>query len=517
MKYRIFSRIFLSLNILLISLLPFCNDYLLFPFTLKNPTIELNNNKLNASDYLKYIKYNQLATKIYMGTPPKEIEIYLSMQQYEFLLGKGFCLQNSNSQYNPSSSTSYEKNSYSSYSSPLVTNGSFSKESFTFYNNLNFTNNKTIKEVQFIHGIASPDLFDLIEPDLCCAYFGLQLSSNSDYFEWNSLIYELKMKNEIKSKKWSIVFYDNKNKINNYDGYLILGIKEEDYKDLFNVTDNDTDIATVYSLPYIYNKNNWEIQFDEIYYTINNQNISFNKYIQGLFLVDNDYIICNKDYFENITNNFFNKYINESICYIDKNQTVKRTKKTDIQKINVIICDKNKFKDRNKFPTLYFKHRNLNKIFELNYNEVFKEMGDYIIFSIVFDEEETSHWTFGRIFLKKYQFVFDNDQKTITYIKKNIINNTNDDNNDKNDNNDNNNKNDNYNNTNNNFKIWLIVILVVIIIMIGVFGIGLYIGLKIKKKKRRANELDDDYDYVFEVNNKKSEKESLYNEEIKNN
>ena len=141
-------------------------------------------------------------------------------------------------------------------------------------------------------------------------------------------------------------------------------------------------------------------------------------------------------------------------------------------------------------------------------------MGDYIIFSIVFDEEETSHWIFGRIFLKKYQFVFDNDQKTITYVKKNIINNTNDDNNDKNDNN--NNKNDNYNNTNNNFKIWLIVILVVIIIMIGIFGIGLYIGLKIKKKKKRANELDDDYDYVFEVNNKKNEKESLYNEEIKN-
>ena len=66
--------------ILLLLLLSFCNDYLIFPFKIKNPILELNNNKIQASVYLKYIKYNQLATKLYVGTPIKETEIYLTMQ-----------------------------------------------------------------------------------------------------------------------------------------------------------------------------------------------------------------------------------------------------------------------------------------------------------------------------------------------------------------------------------------------------------------------------------------------------
>ena len=391
--------------ILLLLLLSFCNDYLIFPFKIKNPILELNNNKIQASVYLKYIKYNQLATKLYVGTPIKETEIYLTMQQYDFILGKNFCLNNSNSQYNPFSSNSYSKTQMT-VTSPLFTNGSSSTESFIFYNNLNLTNNKTINEVQFIYGVASSDFFDLIEPDSYCGYLGLQLC-DSEYFEWDSLIYELKMKREIQSKKWAIIFYGNNKKINNNDGYFILGIKEEDYQDLFNINiNNDNEYTTIYSLPYIYNKKNWEIKFDEIYYYINSQNYSFFTYIQGNFLIDSNYIICNNDYFNSIKNNFFNKYINEGICFLDKNETIKRTKKTDIQMINVIICDKNKFKDINKFPTLYFKHRDLNKIFEFTYKELFQQMGNYMIFSIVLDEEEESHWVFGRLFLKKIPICF---------------------------------------------------------------------------------------------------------------
>ena len=85
--------------------------------------------------------------------------------------------------------------------------------------------------------------------------------------------------------------------------------------------------------------------------------------------------------------------------------------------INVIICDKSRFRDINKFPTLYFMHRELNKTFVFNYKDLFQEIGNSLVFSIVLDENEKYHWAFGRMFLKKYQFVFDNDQKTITYIQ----------------------------------------------------------------------------------------------------
>ena len=70
----------------------------------------------------------------------------------------------------------------------------------------------------------------------------------------------------------------------------------------------------------------------------------------------------------------------------------------------------------NKFPNIYFIHRELNEIFEFNYKEVFQEIGNSIVFSILFNEENKNRWSLGRIFMKKYLFIFDIDQKTITYL-----------------------------------------------------------------------------------------------------
>lgn len=496
MKNKILENMFLSFYIFLILLLSFSNEYLVFPFKIKNPSIDFKNKQMTADDYIKYNKNNLLAAKVYIGTPPKEMEVYLTMQQFDFYLGKGFCLKNSNSQYNPFSSTSYSK-TQTKFISPLFSNGTGSEETFTFYNNLNLTKNSTLNQIEFIYGVASTDFFDLIEPDVNCGYLGLQLSSGSTNFEWNSLIYDLKMKRGINSKQWSIIFYENDNKIKNYDGAFVLGIKEEDYEHLFNINviNYHSENTTIYSLPYIYKTINWEVKFDEIYYSINNNNFSFYKYIQGYFLIDFNYIICNIDYFNSIKENFFNKYIHEGICYIDKNETLKRTKKTDIQKLNIIICDKNRFKDMNKFPTLYFKHVGLNNIFEFNYKDLFQELGDSVVFSIIFDENEAYHWVFGRLFLQNYQFIFDNDAKTITYIKSNKKK-----------------DNDIDSKIDNNFGVILKIVLIFVLLVILIIGffVGFYFGKQFKNKKKRANELDDEYDYIEKKNNER--KEGLYEE-----
>ena len=397
------------------------------------------------------------------------------MQQYDFILGKGFCLNNSNSEYNPSLSTSYVK-TQNTFSSVFYSKGNLSYDKFFFYENLNCSKNKAINNVEFIYAQASQDFFDLIDPKLSCGYLGLQLSSGSTYFEWNSLINNLQSQKNINSKKWCIIFNDNK--LNYYDGFLVLGIIEEDYKEIFNIN-NNSDYTSDYSLPYIYKNVNWEIKFNEIYYYINNKNVSFFNEIQGLFLIDYNYIISNIDYFESIKQNFFNSYINKGICFIDKIQTKKRERISNKQYLNIIICDKNKFKDMNKFPSLYFKHIKFNKIFELNYKDLFEEFGNSIIFSILFDEEEKHHWTFGRIFLKKYQFIFDNDQKTITFIEKILINK------------------DKKLIIKSDNKILILKIMIIAFLVIG-FGFGLFFGKKIwdKNRKKRANELDDDYEYI---------------------
>ena len=160
-----------------------------------------------------------------------------------------------------------------------------------------------------------------------------------------------------------------------------------------------------------------------------------------------------------------------------------------MQLLNIIFCYKNKISinEIKSFPTLFFKHVNLNQIFEFNYKDVFQETKNFYVFKIMLDENNKRFWNFGRPFLKKYQFIFDNDQKTLTYIGINTLT-------------PNKKAKDDIKKNNTNFfsnKLYLIFILAFIIIIIAVL-IGLFLGKKIfnKNKKKRANELDDDYEYI---------------------
>ena len=57
------------------------------------------------------------------------------------------------------------------------------------------------------------------------------------------------------------------------------------------------------------------------------------------------------------------------------------------------------------------------------------------------------------------------------------------------------------------------IVFLVAFLIIG-FGVGLYFGQKIKNKKKRANELDDEYDYI-ENNSKESKTDGLYEDKDK--
>ena len=122
-------------------------------------------------------------------------------------------------------------------------------------------------------------------------------------------------------------------------------------------------------------------------------------------------------------------------------------------------------------------------IFEFDFKDIFQEIGNSLVFSIVFDEESPSHWVLGRIFFKKYQFVFDNDQRIITYIKKNK------------------NKKEEDNKKDSNNIVIILKIMLIVVLLIG-FGAGIILGKKLwdKNRKKRANELTDD-DYDYQVNN----------------
>ena len=477
---------------ILFTSISYCNNFIIFPLNIKNQLNQINKEINSASSYIQFIRNNLVSTNILMGNPLKKLEAYLTSDRYDFILGEGFCSLNYDSDYNCSLSSTFEPTK-SIFFSPIFINGRLSKDNIILYTDINLSQNITFPDATFIKCNPSPDYFDNINNDSFCGYIGLQISSNSDYFEWNNLINQIKSSKYINNQKWSLIFNINEGK---NDGKLIIGIKEEDYYSIFNIEENDkNEYHSVYSIYTIYNYN-YAMKFDEIYYSINNQNHTFTKYTQGIVSFDYDYILSNEDYFNSIKDTFFSAYFNNGICFIDKSTNKRIGKKFHNHILNIIFCDKKKFgiDDIKKFPNLNLKHIILNEIFELNYMELFEETNNYYIFKILFDEEDKSIWNFGRIFIKKYLFIFDDEHKTITYIGKNNIKDAYDK--------------DKQKQTNNilgmNKKYFLIIIIVLIIILTGF--LGLFLGKIIfnKQKKKRANELDDDYEYI-EKNNSKNE------------
>ena len=95
-------------------------------------------------------------------------------------------------------------------------------------------------------------------------------------------------------------------------------------------------------------------------------------------------------------------------------------------------CNKNKKNILENIESIKFIHKEMNYSFEFNYNELFFEKKDFLIFKIIFNLKSNFYWIFGKPWFTKYQMIFDQDKKTIghyCYIKDN-----NDDENNDNDN-----------------------------------------------------------------------------------
>ena len=129
-------------------------------------------------------------------------------------------------------------------------------------------------------------------------------------------------------------------------------------------------------------------------------------------------------------------------------------------------------------PSLYFYSIDLNKTFELKNDEIFFINGDYIYIQITF-QEFSSKWSLGKIFTLKHKFVFNQDEKRIGCYKSIKS------------------KKKESKNYNLIIKICICVVLSIILITLGII-IGKILN---KSRKKRANELNDEYEYYEDVNN----------------
>ena len=450
--------------IIIMSLFSYHISYLAFP--LKNDDFNLSSTD-TPKELIQKLYYSNLHILINIGSQKVNTKAYLVLTRAELMIsGKDI----ENHKYNESNSESYNcSNCNNIVFSGAYSHGIISNEIFNVKNNKNET--ITIHNMNFILGKKAR------EKNPPEGIVGLHLPYYDSYPDYN-LIVSLKKAKATNSYYW-FLDYDNHQ---NFESKMIIDgfphdLNSTKYDPEKVVTTNAIEGGGGY---YVI----WGLKFSNIYYNNNNNSqtsISLESHRTAHILFNYEFIIAPNETRVILENIFFGEYIKKNICFKDNLGNFKET---------FFYCKNVKEFEIKKFKTIFFKSVDLLTIFELNYNDLFYYKDDYIYFLILF---KGSSWTFGEIFLKKYYLVFNQDSKTIGYYM-----NIEDERPINSDDSDNENK----------AKINLIYILL-ILILVSIIIVGIILFTKKGKRKSRANELDDDYEYDSKINDSDNESNKI--------
>ena len=307
---------------------------------------------------------------------------------------------------------------------------------------------------------------------------------------YNSFFGILKTNQLIENYNWYFDF----NSPNEKEGKLIIGsLPHEDYSSLYNeddliLTNSFMDISEEFL----------KLKFTKIY-TIDNendQNIEYDLGQNAEFCYDFNLIYGTGKY-KNYLYNKLEKLLGKD-CFIDKIKNFGNP-----GNFTFFYCKRNKYiknKLQEIIKPIYLTSFDLNYTFEITINDILKEKGDYIFIQIIFPELN-SKWSLGKLFSLKYKFIFNQKEKLIGFYTKKH----------------NQNENGDKEPDSSNFKVILMLcIIAVLSIFLVIFGyfLGKYIN---KTRKRRANELTDDFDYSQDIKNENNNNiNSVFIDEDKN-
>ena len=298
----------------------------------------------------------------------------------------------------------------------------------------------------------------------CGLHLGIQMFSEEGNIcpNFNKV---LKRSNLINNYIFSI-HYDSQN-----SGSLIFGAyPHEYYPDKYKEKYLSTFYTTIDSITIT----NFNLSPDHIISISPNkeESIISNK-TKVIFQLHYGFFIGDYLYQEYIEKNFFNELTKRNICQKNEvNYGYSFSTKHDIYS-----CNEDNLKDIKQFPQLKFYIKTSNASFIFGFDELFLKIRKKYYFLVIFEEYKNDHWFLGYPFFKKYDIVFNEDSKTISYYANNFSDDE---------------------NTGGSKALKIIVIIVLALILIaGLVVLGYYIGKnKFFIRKKRANELtDDDYDY----------------------
>ena len=366
-----------------------------------------NNNKgisqqFNITEFYNDNFFNNLFTKIEIGTPKKYLYLKVSTTFYGLMIGY-LCEQNLESSFNKEDSSSFYKNPKGAITYPQYEGGYFAQDSLSFSTNLDFNNNNnqiTLNNISFIY----MPKYDENKDKNMCGKIGLSLKYYNYVERDHNIIDYFNKKDIIHSYSYSIHYK------NNNEGYIIIG--EEPHVVLPNYF-NENNLRRSNALSEGYDSIEWETEFTQIYFYINGEKKKITEAKKGKFAIENNYIVGTDNYKNKIEEFFFGKYLEKNICHYEK---------VEKKRFSALICNKDSSFDINSFPNIYFYHRIFNYTFELTKDELFLQKNDKYVFLVFFSDYNIQYFSLGKIFLKKYLFVFNQDTKTIGFYNANLQN-----------------------------------------------------------------------------------------------
>ena len=442
----------------------FIKSIIVLPLRKANPYTSLT----NPYDFINYYLQNNLYSIIKIGNPPQNLELIIKEEDNSFVISSLYC--NLNEFYNRNISktfiniTKFEEYIFNYHYSCIA------EEAFYFYSDLNLKNQDKFENFQFIYEKEKQIRKGEKEFYNNCGIIGFGLSKyNTDKSKYD-FISQLKQLDYIFEYAWTIKFIENDK--NDLEGYLIIG----DYPHIYdNKNFKEINIRTTLNNM---EQNNWNLEFKNI--TINETSLTH--YLTGIISINTNLIIGTEEYKSKIGYMFFNNYVGKNICF---DATVN-------SHYFLYYCKSSEFKqnDIDNFPILNFYHFEYNFTFSFKGSDLFFENNGYTYFLIVFDRYDYRSWKLGKVFLKKYQLIFNPDSKTINYYLNN----------------------DNKLERDINYRTKNRKLIVVILIIIGIlsFIVGLLIGSYIygNKSKKKAKEMKDQ---LFYENKESFEDSDSYN------
>ena len=369
--------------------------------------------------------------------------------------------------YNYKTSSSYKQ--LSDFNEKLVSKTACSaSEKMVLYNDLE-SKQKSINEIKFLH--VSNETHN-------CFLSGI-IDTSSYLYQKYSLLYQIKDLIHSSKFTWSF-FFTGQN-----EGQFIIGDIIDNEKLNFYNDNKKENYIRIEQHNYGYGIF-WRLHPEKIFIGdyVNETNNYFN------IIIHNRYI--------SITKNLFADIKQQYLLDTDEEKKICFEEVTDYGYIS-IYCNKNKYLSlTNNYNNLHnfviFLRERENITFSPK--DLFMEKGDYVYFFIR-EDRKNDHFSIGNILLEKYITVFDDEAKLLYILKKKI-------NTEESEKSGEGSGEENKNNKNNTtLKIVLICVLSFILCAIIFVVIGKFWGKKLfGTRKKKANELDDNFDYTSNINDK---------------